>query len=161
MSLLTKLVLVLVALALSVVVFGLLNNRLPWGEPPGFTQRLITYLTTNVAETELDPRFPELRERSYPVAVDTLQVAADQALTTLGWTVVERNEHEASTQVVIDTPLWQFKDDLRIQLLAEGSRTRVALRSASRVGRGDLGTNTRHVLDFYAALEKALGVTNP
>ncbi len=161
MSLLTKLVLVLVALALSIVVAGLVGNRLPWSDPPGHMQRLVTYLTTNVAETGPDPLFPELRERSYTATAETLQIATDQALTTLGWAVVERNEQQGVTHAVINTPLWQFKDDLWVQLRQEGSQTRVALRSASRVGRGDLGANTRHVLDFYAALEEALGVTNP
>ncbi len=29
------------------------------------------------------------------------------------------------------------------------------VRSVSRVGQGDLGANTRHVMDLYDALEKA------
>lgn len=160
MSLLFKLVLALLALAVIVVIAGLMGNRLPWSEPPGVWQRLLTYITTNVAETRLDPVYPELRERRYTKTMATVRIATDQALTELGWEVSKRDEERGQVHAVITTALWQFKDDVRIQLRQEDSQIAVEVRSASRVGRGDLGANTRHILDFYAALERALGVTN-
>jgi uncharacterized protein (DUF1499 family) len=33
------------------------------------------------------------------------------------------------------------------------------MRSSSRIGRGDLAANTRHLLDLYAAIEERLAVS--
>jgi len=45
-----------------------------------------------------------------------------------------------------------------VRLVPDGDVIKVELRSASRIGRGDLGANTRHVLDFYEQLERVLAM---
>ena len=51
---------------------ALMQNRLPWSDPPGFGKRLRTYLTANIAETADDTKFPELSMRAYPLEQDRL-----------------------------------------------------------------------------------------
>ena len=52
-----------------------------------------------------------------------------------------------------DTTRWfGFKDDIVIRVRPEGAGSRVDVRSVSRVGRGDVGTNARRIRDFLKAL---------
>lgn len=76
------------------------------------------------------------------------------AASRLGWDVVGRDEADGRIEAV-DTTFWfGFKDDIviRIRSAAEGSR--VDIRSKSRVGLGDIGTNARRVRAFVAALRE-------
>jgi uncharacterized protein (DUF1499 family) len=52
-----------------------------------------------------------------------------------------------------DTTRWfGFKDDVVVRLTPWGSGTRVDVRSVSRVGRSDVGTNARRIDDYLDAL---------
>ncbi len=156
-----KLVLVLI-LAVPVVgvlllAGGLLGNRLPWLDPPGIQPRLKHYLTTHVAETTLDATYPELRMAVYPVSADRLFQAVGEAAARLGWQVRSADPAARTMALVVTTAVWRFKDDVTVRVEAAGSRGSVLhLRSASRVGQGDLGANTRHILDLREALRASL-----
>jgi uncharacterized protein (DUF1499 family) len=68
----------------------------------------------------------------------------------LGWEVVS-SDRDAGRIEAIDTTFWfGFKDDVVVRLSAAGpgSATRVDVRSKSRVGIGDLGTNARRVREL-------------
>jgi uncharacterized protein (DUF1499 family) len=70
----------------------------------------------------------------------------------LGWEVVGRDEAIGRIEAV-DTTFWfGFKDDIVIRLRGATDGTRVDIRSKSRVGLGDLGTNARRVRAFLTAL---------
>jgi uncharacterized protein (DUF1499 family) len=53
-----------------------------------------------------------------------------------------------------EVPVVIFTDDLRVELNAEGGETIVNARSASRVGKSDLGENRRHLLQLFEVLDK-------
>jgi uncharacterized protein (DUF1499 family) len=130
---------------------GLLLNRPPLIAPPGPWERLKTYLTTNVAETRPDHRFPELRPPLLPATLEEARAAVLAAMEGLGWQEVRMGGDALRALVV--TPLFRFRDEVTVRLEATGEGTRLHARSASRVGRGDLAANTRHLLDLFAALE--------
>ena len=152
---LTVLIVLIVAPVLALV-GGLLANRVPLFDPPGVAERLAAYLTTNVAETSPAPRFPELAEPRFDVPPERLFAATGAAIDALGW---ERTpsagagEHRA----VVTTRLWRFRDDVlvRAEPAGEGG-SRLAIRSSSRVGRGDLGANARHILDLVSQVRRGL-----
>ena len=48
-----------------------------------------------------------------------------------------------------------FRDDVVVRVTAEGTGTRVDVRSVSRVGRSDLGTNARRIRRFLEAVQAA------
>ncbi len=55
--------------------------------------------------------------------------------------------------MVAMTPLCKFKDNIVIRLEAvENSKAAVNIRSISRFGQADFGTNTRHIIDLYSQL---------
>jgi uncharacterized protein (DUF1499 family) len=129
---------------------ALLLNRPPWLEPPGLWARLVLYLTTNVAETRIDHERPELRPMELPMAQPAARELVLDAMQSLGWRNVRAEDGALRAEVV--TALLRFTDDVSVRLEPIPQGVRVQVRSASRVGRGDLAANTRHVLDLYAAL---------
>jgi len=133
---------------------ALLRNRVSLSAPPGFGLRLGTYLTTNVAETRDDHVFPELRTRTFEVNAKTLLGVIEQACAELGWKVVQIDAQNSSVLAEVRTPLLGFTDDLQVRVEAAGEQAaRLHVVSRSRVGRGDLGANQRHVLDFLSAID--------
>lgn len=53
------------------------------------------------------------------------------------------------------TRIFRFVDDITALAVAEGSGTRLLLRSASRVGKSDLGQNARNLQELRRALDAA------
>lgn len=79
----------------------------------------------------------------------------------MGWELLEANTGEGRVEAV-DTTFWYgFKDDvvIRVEPLPDGS-VRVDVRSKSRVGVSDLGTNAQRIRDFFAALQTRTGGSN-
>jgi len=148
----------LVAVAVFVVMLaaGIVGNRLPLGDPPGPSVRLDTYLNTHVAETSEDAAFPELRTRRYVLPADVLYAKVKEAVVRMpGWEIAAANDDRREVHAVVTTKLFRFKDDVTIGVIPEpGGRQALKVRGESRVGKGDLGANTRHVLDLYDALEQ-------
>jgi uncharacterized protein (DUF1499 family) len=77
-------------------------------------------------------------------------LAAAQAM---GWAIVARDP-DAGRIEAVDTTLWfGFKDDVVVRVTAAaGGGSRVDVRSKSRVGRGDAGTNARRIRGFRERL---------
>ena len=68
------------------------------------------------------------------------------------WTVVAADKDTGTIAAVATTRLLRFKDDVTIRVRAEGATSRIDVRSRSRVGRGDLGTNARRIRRFLDAV---------
>lgn len=134
------------------VAAALLLNRAPWLDPPGPAARLRLYLLTNVAETRADHLRPELRPLVLPLTEAQARDRVRQAVARLGWSAPR--EHGGALRTVVRTPLLGFADDVEVRLEPVEAGVRVQVRSASRVGRGDLGANTRHVMDLLAELRR-------
>jgi len=148
-------------LALAVVVFvvllaaGILGNRLPLSAPPGPAVRLSTYLNTHVAETAETSRFEELRPRHYALPPDVLYAKTKEAIGRLPrWEIASAADDRREIHAVVTTALFRFKDDVTISVMPQPfEQTVLVVRGESRVGKGDLGANTRHILDLYDILE--------
>lgn len=78
---------------------------------------------------------------------------AVRAAEAMGWEVVGRDAR-AGTLEAVDTTRWfGFKDDIAIRVRPEGAGSRIDVRSKSRVGRGDLGTNARRIRAYAERLK--------
>ena len=54
----------------------------------------------------------------------------------------------------VATTFWfGFKDDVVVRITAEGAGSRVDVRSKSRVGRSDLGTNAQRIRAYQRRLQ--------
>ena len=76
----------------------------------------------------------------------------------MGWEIVDSDRDEGRIEAT-DTTFWfGFKDDVVIRVAAEaGGGTRVDVRSVSRVGRSDVGTNAARIREFLDKLAAARG----
>lgn len=144
----------LLAVPFLLVVGGLLLNRPPMLPPPGPMERLKTYLTTNVAETREGHAFPELRPPLFAARTDTTIDAVAQAMRSLGWREIQVGEREIRAVAV--SAIFRFRDDIVVRPEATGEGTLLQARSASRVGKGDLAANARHLEALFAEVERLI-----
>jgi uncharacterized protein (DUF1499 family) len=88
-------------------------------------------------------------ERAFALA---LEIAGDS-----GWEIVAEVPDEGRIEAVATTLLYGFEDEVAIRILpAEGGAV-VDLRSRSRLGRSDLGTNAARISGFLAELRERAG----
>ncbi len=137
----------------ALLVAGIVANRLPLSDPPGLAARLSTYLNTHVAETSDDSPFAELRLRRYEAPEGLLFDIVRRAVLGLKWEIANIDAEKKELQAVVTTKVWRFKDDVIVQVRpTQPSGSVLWARSVSRVGKGDLGANTRHVMDLVEAV---------
>lgn len=128
-------------------------NHLPWDQPPGFGTRLQVYLTSHTARTSPTSLYPELRPHRYPLPPQKVESLVRDAIRGLGWTISVENASRHMIGAVVTTPLLRFKDDVSVTVSRDGGGSRVQVQSQSRLGKADFGANTRHIMNFYAALD--------
>lgn len=148
-----------VVVATGALVSSLMGNEARLLGPPGVGARLRTYLSTNVAETIDGSAFPELRPRRYPdLTPDELFPRVEEAVRALPRSRVrERHPHTHWLRAVIRTRVLRHRHDLVVWVEADPAGGAVLkARSASRVGRGDLAANVRHILDLYERLDRLI-----
>lgn len=121
--------------------------------------RLVRALTENTAETDPYARDRRLRGRTYAIPFQDVWSAAlalaDGGLR--GWTLVEADDLAGTLHAESRTLVFRFVDDVHVRItLDPDAQTRVDLRSASRVGKGDLGRNPRTIGTFLRRLDRAL-----
>jgi uncharacterized protein (DUF1499 family) len=71
-----------------------------------------------------------------------------------GWDIVESNADSNRIEATDTTTFFGFKDDIVVRLTPLEGRTVVDVRSVSRVGRGDAGTNARRIREFLQRLTR-------
>ena len=148
------LVIVLLCIPLALVMGAFIQNDLPWNDPPGAFKRLQQYTTTNVAETTVESIYPELILRVYDLPAGQFFNMLQASVDMLGWEITGHGDEKYLILAVVTTSLRGYKDDVLIRLLPlSENRNQLYIRSNSRKGHGDLGTNTRHILDLYHQIE--------
>jgi uncharacterized protein (DUF1499 family) len=82
--------------------------------------------------------------------------AFDRALAAsrdMGWEIVAANPAQGRIEATATTFWFGFKDDVVVRVTTEENGSRVDIRSVSRVGRGDVGTNAKRIRNFLTRLE--------
>jgi hypothetical protein len=154
LTLLVNTVTFLLAVFGCLITGALMLNNLPLGDPPGLFTRLRTYLISNSAETKQNHPFPELELPRVAMSPKLLLTRLELTVDILGWDIIEVDVQALEIHAVVETSLFKFKDDVLIKLNPTSSGTELFIRSSSRVGRGDLGANTRHILDLLTMLRQ-------
>lgn len=100
--------------------------------------------------TQQQKAYPDIKTVLLPVAKDQAFSAALTAAREMGWDIVAEMPAEGRIEAT-DTTLWYgFKDDIVIRIVPAGERTLLDIRSVSRVGISDVGTNAKRVRAFMA-----------
>lgn len=124
------------------------------------TNALWRALTQNSAQTSENAEDGRLRGRTYHVPFATVWDEILQMVQTHPrWTLVRADEGSGLIRAEARTLVFRFVDDVRFKLkLDHNALTRVDMWSQSRVGKGDLGVNTRRIARFFRDLDRRLGV---
>ncbi|MDX1493477.1 MAG: DUF1499 domain-containing protein, partial [Longimicrobiales bacterium] len=70
----------------------------------------------------------------------------------MGWEIIDADPDEGRIEATDRTFWFGFTDDVVIRLTPSGDRTIVDVRSKSRVGRSDVGTNARRIREYLERL---------
>jgi uncharacterized protein (DUF1499 family) len=107
------------------------------------------------------PPVAEQQRNSYPEIRPLLLSAtpreafdrAFRAAKRMGWTIAAADPATGCIEAT-DTTLWfGFKDDVVVRVSPSGPGSRIDVRSASRLGQGDVGANARRIRCYVRALE--------
>jgi len=99
--------------------------------------------------------YPEVAPIMLPLPVEKAYERAMDAAHRMRWTVVDGNPHEGRIEAT-DTTFWfGFKDDIVVRIRPEENGSRVDVRSLSRVGLGDLGTNAKRIVSYLTTLKSS------
>ena len=100
--------------------------------------------------------YPDIGPAEFAAPPNRVFAQALEVARALGWEVVAADPAAGRIEAT-DTTVWfGFKDDVVVRVVARDGGTRVDLRSVSRVGLGDLGTNAGRVRDFLDRLKGSL-----
>jgi hypothetical protein len=80
-----------------------------------------------------------------PLIVNERALAAARAL---GWEIVAADNAAGRIEATATTRWFGFKDDVVVRITPQGSGSRVDVRSVSRVGGSDVGTNARRIREY-------------
>jgi uncharacterized protein (DUF1499 family) len=69
-----------------------------------------------------------------------------------GWEIVADDPAGGRIEATATTRWFGFKDDVIVRVLPAAGGSRLDMRSVSRVGKSDVGTNARRIRDFFAAI---------
>lgn len=73
----------------------------------------------------------------------------------MGWLIVAADGSAGRIEATDRTRVFGFMDDVVIRVRPDGTGSRIDVRSLSRVGRGDLGTNAKRIGTYLARLGPA------
>ncbi len=110
----------------------------------------------NDVSTGATAQYPDLQPQKFAHPIEEVFDAALEASKTMGWDLIETDRDQGIIEAVATTRLFRFKDDVTVRITSEGDMAVVNIRSRSRVGKGDLGTNARRIRSFQAELAKRL-----
>jgi len=112
--------------------------------------------TINDVKTGETPQYPDVQPQRFNRPYDKVFEAALAAAQAMGWEIRETNSERGIIEAIATTRLFKFKDDVTVTITSQGDVTVVNVRSKSRVGKSDLGTNARRIRAFQAELAKRL-----
>ncbi len=96
--------------------------------------------------------YPDLQPGSMGGSPAVAYPRALQAAREMGWKIVESNPQSQRIEATDTTCWFGFQDDIVVRLAPSPAGTRVDVRSVSRVGKSDLGTNARRIQAYLARL---------
>ena len=96
--------------------------------------------------------YPDLAPARLSVSPDEAFDRALKAAEGLGWRIVAADRAAMRIEAVDTTRWFGFKDDIVIRITPDDKQVRVDIRSLSRVGKSDVGTNAKRIRKFLERL---------
>jgi uncharacterized protein (DUF1499 family) len=113
--------------------------------------------TINDVATGKTPQYADLQPQRFAQPYDRVYDAALASARALGWNVTREDRAGGTIDAVATTRVFRFRDDVTVTIARDGADAAIVnVRSHSRVGKGDLGTNARRIRTFQADLARRL-----
>ena len=98
--------------------------------------------------------YPDLGPLTLPVPTAQAFTRALTVAREMGWEIVASEANEGRIEATATTFWFGFKDDVVIRVTPSGNGSRIDVRSVSRVGRSDVGTNAKRITDYLSRLAR-------
>ena len=98
--------------------------------------------------------YPDIVPHRIKADADRVFEKALQAARAMGWEIVDARPGELRIEATDRTFWFGFKDDVVIRILPEPDGSRVDVRSLSRVGSSDVGTNAKRIRAYLKKLDQ-------
>ena len=130
--------------------------------PPQFVAVLPLRAAAKAANsTDYDAKTAELQKETYPdigplhLDVPPAQAfgRAQNAAREMKWDIVTTDPAQGRIEATATTFWFGFKDDVVVRIAADGSGSRVDVRSLSRIGKSDVGANAKRVREYLAKVK--------
>jgi len=97
--------------------------------------------------------YPDLKPGSVNSPPDVAFPRALQAAKDMGWQIVDSDPKSLRIEATDTTWWFGFKDDVVVRLTPSTTGSRIDVRSVSRVGKSDVGTNARRINAYLARVK--------
>ena len=134
--------------------------------PPTFSAAVLAARAAEKGNsTDYDQKVATLQKQGYPdLAPVRTQLPPDQAFARAlaaaqgmsGWTVVTNDAAGGRIEAYQRTTFMGFTDDIVIRVAADGTGSRIDVRSESRQGQSDFGVNAKRIRAYQEALRQKL-----
>lgn len=106
--------------------------------------------------------YPDIRPLDLPSTrpADAFRLALDAARAA-GWAIDAADSAEGRVEATATTAWFGFKDDVVVRIRPWGNGSRLDVRSVSRVGKSDVGTNAARIRGYLRRVGAAAGVATP
>jgi uncharacterized protein (DUF1499 family) len=98
--------------------------------------------------------YPDLGPLTLDAPPEAVFLRAVETGREMGWEIVESDPDRGRIEATATTPWFGFKDDVVVRIQSEAGGSRVDVRSVSRVGRSDVGTNARRIEEYFEMLSR-------
>lgn len=99
--------------------------------------------------------YPDLQPIVLAVPPEVAFRKVDAVATAMGWEIVARVPGEGRLEAIDTAPWFGFHDDVVVRIRPDGAGSRIDIRSKSRLGPADLGSNAHRIRAFTAKLKAA------
>lgn len=129
-------------------------------DPPAFVAVLprrgdranpVEHVGAAVAEAQRRA-YPDIRSLTLGMAPAEAFAFALRAAREMGWDIVAQDVGHGRIEATATTFWFGFKDDVVVRVLPSTAGSRIDVRSLSRVGVGDAGTNAQRIRAYFARL---------
>ncbi len=101
--------------------------------------------------------YPDIQPLHLNVPRDQAVQAVEKAARAMGWAIDADVPNEGRLEATATTFWFGFKDDVAVRVNPDGAGSRVDVRSVSRIGKSDVGTNAKRVRAFLARVKQEVG----
>ena len=132
-------------------------------DPPAFVAVLPHRASAKNPATYGGPEVAAAQRKAYP-DIQPLEIAVAPAVAyeralaaarAMGWEVVAADTAAGRIEATATTPWFGFRDDVVVRVRPSAGGSRIDVRSASRVGKSDVGTNARRIQAYLAEIRRA------